>query len=228
VRQYAVLAAVLAFEIAAIFGWTCCSKASAAVDRAVIESVEAETSLLDQAKRGDLAIKALVRLGCFELRVGGHTAEWQTWCRDLSFIDGYLERMVLAKDLGDHAPLSLWLAMFSDMLELAIGPKAMSFLHLDDIDVLNYGIPVVFNPEAENAWCLETPGGDCRKEYGLHFTPFSGVCAYWAAYIGCTGATWGGGIVFICTPIGMATEYLVVKYVAPKVGPKIYDRANRD
>jgi hypothetical protein len=203
------------------------SPAAAAVNQRLVRDMETQISLTAQAERGDAAIKAMLGVACLELiRIGRRDL-----CDDIQGdynerFDGYLERMVTEEDLGDHKPLNLWLAVVTDLLQLTLGPQVMEWTHLDDLRIMNYAIPVVFNPRADNDWCLETSGVACIEEYGLHFVPFSGTCAYWGAYISCAVATYGAGTMFLCSPIGMGTEYVVRRWVAPKLGDRIYIRVN--
>lgn len=177
-----------------------------------------KTDIVELAVETDRNLNAMIRLAIFNLRLQGRgdladqiKDEWENqW-------QGALVTQTMLKDLGDHEPLSQWLAVVTATIELVIGPQAMKFLHLDDLVIINYAIPVVFNPT--------DPEWD-QAEYKLHFVPLAGVTAYWGSYIACVGATWGGGIVFLCTPVGMISENLVVKFVAPKMSDRVYVRAN--
>lgn len=201
--------------------------AAASVNKRLVRDIENRISLDAQAERGDAAIKAMIGVACIELiRIGRPEL-----CKEIQGdynerFDGYLSRMVMLEDLGDHKPLSLWLAVVTDLLQLTLGSQVMEWTHLDDLRIMNYAIPVVFKPQASNDWCLETSGVSCQVEYGLHFVPFAGTCSFWGAYIACSVATYGAGTMFLCSPIGMGTEYVVRKWVAPKLGDRIYLRAN--
>lgn len=203
------------------------SPATAAVNKRLVRDMEARISLDAQAERGDAAIKAMIGVACLELiRIGRKDVCDEIQGDYSERFDGYLTRMVALEDLGDHKPLSLWLAVVTDLLQLTLGSQVMEWTHLDDLRIMNYAIPVVFNPRADNDWCLETSGVACEVEYGLHFVPFAGTCSYWGAYISCAVATYGAGTMFLCAPIGMGTEYVVRKWVAPKLGSRIYLKVN--
>lgn len=118
--------------------------------------------------------------------------------------------------LGDWPPLSDWLAEKYDQLEALIGPEAMAFTHLDDIKVINYAVPVVFDP------CNELWSN--YEEMSLHFIPLTGTLSYWLAWAACTGGTWGLGIGIICTPVGMASEHIMITYIAPDWSDRFLDR----
>lgn len=186
-----------------------------------------KADLREQAIRTDFAVKVMIKLACVKL----HELGKDQVCDDIqgeydARFDGFLLRQVELEDLGDHEPLSLWLAVVYGILEQELGTLVMQALHLDDLNIINFGVPVTFNPKASEQWCVETTDKPCKDEYGLHAVPLMGVTAYWASYAGCVGATWGAGLIMICTPVGMAAEYLTVKWVAPKVSARIYDRAN--
>jgi len=145
---------------------------------------------------------------------------------------------VVPVELGDHAPLNQWLADWYNKIEEKLGKDLCRILHIMDIKILNYGIPVVFNPKVSEQWCVET-GSDCKAEYSLHFAGkmtgnwsweyngVLGVVSYWSAWMVCTVGTWGGGaITFICSPIATVVEMGVDKYVSPKASDWLFDRVN--
>jgi hypothetical protein len=160
-----------------------------------------------------ISLNALVRFGAFQLRMHGHPEEadklldeWQS-----EFSPMFLN----TKGLGDHEPLSDWLAIWYVTLELLLGETFMKMTHLDDINIINFAIPVVFNP-CDPEWD--------KPEYNLHFTPLAGVLTYWVAWGACVGATYGSGIIFICSAIGSAGEHIMVTFFAPKISDRIYER----
>jgi hypothetical protein len=164
-------------------------------------------------ERTHVSLNVLVRFGAFQLRRNGHSDEadklldeWQN-----KFSPMFLN----PKGLGDHAPLSDWLANWYVVMELLLGESFMKMTHLDDINIINFAIPVVFNP-CDPEWD--------KPEYNLHFTPLAGVLTYWVTWGVCVGATWGSGILFICTPIASAGEHIMITFFAPKISDRIYDR----
>jgi hypothetical protein len=157
------------------------------------------------AERTNFALNALIRLAAHKLRQRGYRTkakqlvyEWEhRW-------NGYLMR----RDLGDHRPLSQWLAEKYAMIEAILGENLCKLLRLYDIKVINYAIPVVFS-------CVDKVD---EAEYGRHFVPLSGVVVFWTSFFVCVGATWGTGFLF-CSPLAMGAEFLVVRLVAPKLNP---------
>lgn len=74
------------------------------------------------------------------------------------------------EDIGDHKPLSLWLARMYERLATKFGPAITQAMHLNDLNVINFGIPVAFNPGNSEI---------DREEYARHFVPLSGIFTYW-------------------------------------------------
>lgn len=162
-------------------------------------------------ERTNGALNAIIRFGAFKLKQKGYDAEakqilgdWETkW-------DGYIVRA--ARDLGDHRPLSQWLADVYKKIEGKLGPDICHALRLDDIKILNYGIPVVFS-------CVDDVD---EAEFGRHFVPFSGTVIYWTSFFVCVGGTWGTGF-FFCGPIAMGCEFLTERWIAPKLNPRVWN-----
>jgi hypothetical protein len=74
------------------------------------------------------------------------------------------------KDLGDHKPLSIWLANMYTRLSAKFGQVLTQAMHLDDLNIINFALPVVFYPDH-----FEID----QYEYARHFVPLSGVFTYW-------------------------------------------------
>lgn len=174
---------------------------------------EVEQGRLREKTNG--ALNAIVRFAVYKLKQKGYKkeaakllSEWQgQW-------DGYLVRM--DRDLGDHKPLSKWLAEKYDMLELILGADVCHMLRLDDIKIINFAIPVVFA-------CVDNVD---EAEYRKHFVPLAGTTIYWVSFFACVGGTWGTGF-FFCGPISMGCEFLTENFVAPKLSPPAWKLACR-
>ena len=162
-------------------------------------------------ERTNMALDAMIRFAAFKLRLKGYpqTAdkiikEWEgQW-------SGYIERV--GRDIGDHKPLSEWIAQKYAVIELILGEDLCHALRLDDIKIINYGIPVVFS-------CVDNVG---EVEYGKHFIPFSGTVIYWTSFFACVGGTWGTGFLW-CAPISWGCEFLTEKFVAPKLNHTVWN-----
>lgn len=152
-------------------------------------------------------------------------------------------------DLGDHDPLSQWLAAEYKKILGVLGDQLCEMLHISDLNVINYGVPVVFHPKTSEKWCSENetknPDDSCEAEYRRHFAgtkwqkasdPFAEiplheglapVVAYWIVWGACEAATWGGGWFVICTPTADLVEIAMERWVAPPVSDKIFAKANQ-
>ena len=178
----------------------------------------------DMPAKTDVAISTLVRLAAKHLRKKGYKAEAAAIQDEYDTqFDGYVVRETSQRNIGDHKPLSAWLAKTYIKLENFLGIALCQALHLSDLQVINYGLPVVFhpcNPEWDEADYLAHFAHD--PKYGPALVP---VISYWFAFAGCEVGTWGIGWSLICGPVGMITELLVDKFVALPLGTKIYARA---
>lgn len=185
--------------------------------RPVIKKLRAVEDLRTVAARADFTTAAIIRLGVWALKRNGHTIIAEKIAVERLSFEKYYENTVLygsTKDLGDHDPYSVWLSVVYEILLFKLGQEMMEFLHLDDIKIINFGIPVVFNPEiAFN-----------QKDYMQHWNPFWGVVAYWSVWGACQVGTSGTGWFLVCTPAGMVGEYTTVRWIAPPVGKRIYER----
>jgi hypothetical protein len=208
--------------------------------------LELDFAQLDTAaKRTDQALDAITRRAAWALERKGHHAvahqlrtEYQEFYTNAVY---YMAIGVVPVGLGDHAPLSQWLATWYQKIEDLLGEDLCKLLHIHDIKILNYGIPVVFKPKTENQWCQETQatGGVCRDEYRVHFAGVPkgrwtwehhgvlGVTAYWVTQIVCTVGTFGAGAIgMICGPIATVVEIGTDKWISPPLSDKIFDRVN--
>ncbi len=160
---------------------------------------------------------------------------------------GYLLTVPLM-DMGDHDPMSIWVEQTYDRLEQVLGIRVMEMTHLSDIKIANFTIPVVFKAHAAEKWCVDNeatnPTDTCAAEYRRHFAGtkwqmdddqfaterlhdgFAGIVTYWIVWIACEAATYGGGLVFICTPASELAEILMERYVAPGLAAKLWLRNN--
>lgn len=171
------------------------------------------------ARKTDAALEGMIRLAVWKLQRTGHNDEaievWNQWD---GFYRGYLVREVMKEGLGDHEPLSRWLAdVYAKLVDL-FGESAVKFMHLDDINIANFAIPVVFHMKQIGGDVIDAP------EYALHFVPFSGVVAYWGTWGACEAVTMGTGWFIVCTPAGMAAEYVTVTYIAPRFSDRVWAR----
>jgi hypothetical protein len=142
----------------------------------------------------------------------GHTREASRLQKEWVKVRAWLNT---TEDLGDHDPLSKWLSATYNMVHGILGAKRMAQLHLDDIFVINYALPVVTSPQHD--WG--------RMEYALHFIPFTGVVVFWAGMNACMDALAGqrGAFVF-CERINNTLKHSAMNGVAPRLADFIYNK----
>lgn len=216
-----------------------CAEASEPLEKKHREFARQQTEILRKeverdglpalARRSDQALDNLVRRGVSELHKRGwhglanqKQSEWERNYR------GYLSMRVTGYgDIGDHKPLSQWLADFYDAIEEKLGVTICKALHLSDIKTFNYAIPVVFNPCTFDMGSVSISRKD---EYRNHFAEgavyygLMPVVTYWVVDIACLFGTSGIGV-FFCGPIANFAEMACAEWIAPKLSDRVYDRA---
>lgn len=207
------------------------SALASAPSRRVIADLRAANTLEAQAEKTVSALNILFRAACLQARAIGKADEADAVCSDWQqfWMPTLTEAAKSGRGLGDHEPLSQWLAAATVVLYAVFAdyPVLADMLRLEDLVVFNYGIPVFMEPHAAAAWCVELPDVPCRDEYQEHAQRVISSSSYWLAWGGCVGATWGLGIVgFACTPVGSLTETIVLATVAPRLSLRIWDRNN--
>ena len=194
-------------------------KARQIVEQAAQQSLEDLRS--DQlAKRTQIALNALVENGVYHLARKGYRSESeklrQEWQNNFS---SYFLNEWTVYNLGDHAPLSQWLNRFYKKLEARLGRQLCEFLSLDDIQVFNYSIPVVFHPRGshKDTWS--------KEEYRLHFVPFAAATIYWSTRLSCS-IVFSMAISNICSFFAIIPRYATRDIFAPPLSDFIYDLAH--
>lgn len=167
--------------------------------------------------RTNAALNAMVRLGAYQLKRKGYKKESAQLIKEWEKQwDGYL---LLERGIGDHKPLSAWLAEKTAMLEFLLGKEVMRALRLSDLITINYALPVVFS-------CVDNVD---EFEYANHFVDdldngyrgLGPVVVYWTTFFSCVGFTWGSGFLF-CSPIAMGTEWITLSFIAPKLNRPLW------
>lgn len=169
------------------------------------------------ALRTNHALDTIIHLAVWKLRRNGFTTEADDLEAD--WMTNWFGAIIRVRDLGDYAPLSKWLSEVYLKIADLLGPEVVKWLHFDDIQIINYSIPVIFRPCNEQ-WD--------RSEYQMHFVPFAGVITYWSVYLSCGIGTAGIGSVFFCSPLGMLGEHLMERFAAPPLSNVIWDAACND
>jgi len=162
-------------------------------------------------------IDVMLRVGAKALRKKGYPVQSEALLAQWRGVYKPMLGGFTLDSLGDHAPFSRWLMEVTTAMEVALGTSRMKLLHLDDLYIVNYAIPVVFDP-ANIEWDLE--------DYTEHFVPFAGVVGYWAASGGCSLAITNPLVShFTCGIVGTLAEE-GMKAVSPSIANKIYQQFN--
>lgn len=130
-------------------------------------------------------------------------------------------------DLGDHRPLSAWLARFYTMLEGRLGSNVIHQGLLGDVYDMNYAIPIVFTPMGQ--WRTNSMKRD-SIEYRKHFIPFTNIVTYWSAYLACNRVmanyNVGKSGSKICKTVAGKLRFAMGRYVAPKISDFTFAKIN--
>lgn len=192
-------------------------------------------SLRGAAARADQTLERMVRFAAWMLKRKGFPNEAnQITSEYFTQFSGFMLDRETRRDLGDHAPLLTWLDVWYVKLEGILGPVVMRATNLEHLKILNYAIPVVFNPTGKDndTWNIDEYRAHFAGTRDSFFYPrdehngFAGVVTYWAVWGACTAATYGaGGILpFICAPVGEVSCYGMGKYLAPKISDFVFCR----
>ena len=179
------------------------------------------------ARRTDEAIKYMIQRGNEELRKrGDYDGAYFFEFKYQTEFSGYLTKMVVSdRNIGDHKPLSTFLADYYNRLEFIIGVDMCKALHLSDIKTLNFCLPVVFKPCSFDMGTVTIARKD---EYRKHFAQddvYYGlvpVVVYWVIDVPCMMFTAGIGALF-CGPIAGVAEYGMANFLAPKLSDSLFD-----
>lgn len=202
------------------YGWT--AKASSSPLRE-LRTIRTDLVRGDLPKRTDATIKVLIEVAVASLRMRGLYAQADKIEADYNDqFYGFLEFHAAGRgfiDIGDHVPLSEWLAVVTETLNLLLGERVMKLTHLNDIRVINYAIPVVLAP------C--NPDWNNKVEYRKHFVPLSGVISFWGIWTACKIAG-GWAIPMTCGAIGSLVENVMVYVFAGPISDAVFSLAKCD
>lgn len=189
------------------------------IPSAVQSAVQATRETADDLKnvqvqdRVDPVLTALINRSAQALRAEGHWSEANQLLKEWN---ENKQSLLLGMDLiGDHAPLSKWLAEKYQFIAQVLGDKRIKKYHLDDIYTVNYAVPVVLRP-GQN-WGEE--------EYGQHFDPLAGVLTFWSSYEYCLHvAGRSRRAKFYCDRIATILRYVMVIKLAPGLSKFVYQK----
>lgn len=131
---------------------------------------------------------------------------------------------------GDHPPMNEWLDGVHKKIHTKLGDFWCKYFHFHDIEIINYGVPVVFAPkDYELKHYKEHFAGEINYGMFWNFHGVAGVVTYWAVQIVCAAGTSGlGMITFACGPISGFAEHVMDKRIAPPVATRIWERAHQE
>lgn len=167
-------------------------------------------------ERTHKATDAIIRLAVYKLNRVGKKKEAAQLLKEWK----EQEVFFLGRGIGDHKPLSKWIADKYNMLEFTLGKDICYDLRLSDLKSINFGIPVVLS-------CVDDVD---EMEYFKHFVSdedyrgLGPVAGYWTSFFACVGSTWGTGFLY-CAPLAMGVEWLSKNYVCPKLNEPLWKRA---
>ncbi len=142
------------------------------------------------------------------------TTEW------LLDYKGFIPRLVtLERETPElYTPMSTWLRDWYHTIKDLLGERVTTTLHLDDLQVINEGTPVILRFKSMGD---TVPTASVFEQY---WNPWTSCIAFWLTYIGCEAACWGMDIALLCSPIAMIAEETVYRYIAPRWSDKFYER----
>lgn len=150
--------------------------------KALAENIQSNPTEQKLAWYLNWTVHAMLTRADWYLRIRGEekTADeiWADW-NEISGGRSFTKNNMMGFDIGDHAPLSAELSALHRKLKAKLGPWAMSELQLDDLNTLNFALPVVMHPQREDI---------DKEEYTRHFIPLSRIVAFWVGLTACEAA----------------------------------------
>jgi hypothetical protein len=128
---------------------------------------------------------------------------------------------LISHELGDHDPLSPWLANYYNVLSAKTDGVIKGVQLIQDINTMNYALGVVLRPHG--AWRTNTDYD--RIEYRKHFIPMADIITYWTSLELCKHYVKGMGKQF-CGKGATELETLMGRYVAPEVSDYVWARVS--
>lgn len=175
---------------------------------------------LDYAQKTSDALDGMIITAGIKLREEGYSYEAdQITGRYFNEFQGFMFRQHNMQGIGDHDPIK-WMLNTWQTLDSLLGSQAMQLMHLDDIRIFAYTIPVVF-------WCVDNVDA---QEFRAHFVGgedggFAGSTAYWVTMLSCTVGTYGTATSLMCSPMGMLAEEITDRVIAPRLSDRVWARS---
>jgi len=205
-----------------------------AISKKIADSFEDDDFM--SAVYTDQALAAIVSQAVNVLTFYGHVDEAQKikaeYAKNYStaYVTMFLDNGSVDKEIGDRPPVSKWIDDVHTQIEDALGLMLCKYFHLHDMYVLNYAIPTVFSPElyAKKDYLDAFAGHPITRLFWEHHG-VAGIVTYWAVNLTCMVGTSGmGAATFICGPISSIAENAMDRRIAPPVGTRIWERAQKE
>ena len=131
-------------------------------------------------------------------------------------------------EIGQHPPMNIWIELVHVMLHIKLGDKWCQYFRTHDLFVINFTVPVVFNPSQYRLDdYLDHFAGHPLSAFKWDHHGLAGVVTYWATNIACGAATAGIGVLtFACGPISGLSETVMDRRIAPPIGRAVWNSAN--
>jgi hypothetical protein len=128
---------------------------------------------------------------------------------------------LISHELGDHDPLSPWLANYYNVLSAKTDGIIKGVQLIADINTMNYALGVVLRPHGN--WRTYTDYD--RIEYRKHFIPMADIITYWTSLELCKHYVKGMGKQ-VCGKGATELEKLMGRYVAPQLSDFVWARVS--
>jgi hypothetical protein len=152
----------------------------------------------------------------------------RNWEASSATFDSILSSKVL--DLGDHQPLFPWINDYLGEMAAKYGTIIFTLPLVKDVQMINYALPVVFQPKGTWQTDSASEGLDLRVEYRKHFIPFANFVTYYVTLIGCQIVADRQGqpeLKKVCKPAAEKLQFAMGRYVAPVVSDWIFNASNQ-
>ena len=204
------------------------------ISRRVAESFEAKDFM--SAVYTDQAMAAIINQSANVLVYYGHkntAASIRTeYAKDYSkaFVTMFLDNGTRDEEIGDRPPMSKWLDTVHTRIEDAIGLILCKHFHIHDVYVLNYAVPTVFHPELYGKKdYLDAFSGHLIWGFFWEHHGTAGIVTYWLVNTACAMGTGSMGMVmFVCGWISGYAETAMDVRIAPSIGERIWERAQKE
>ena len=205
----------------------------------VVDAYNAQRLIRTQFAQGDTAtssqaaLNILVDQGLQVLAANGEATladqlrgEWNS--QFTTYLTDFAANATLGlTDLGDHDPLSPWLANFQATLKAKTRGAIEGIRIINDVFTMNYALGVVLHPKSKT-WKSGEAQAD-EWEYRKHFIPMANIITYWVTLEACNYAVKKIGAPQAKQVCGIAAtklEFYMGRYWAPKLSDSVYRKAN--